>query len=416
VLTRRHAGRLAGAAVLAAASPAVAATPREIDLFVQRPLFRPAGLGPAAQTLLTLLRVEAARDPSQAGEADRAAAAIAAARDGGSERLQSAERILKDALLAFAARRDQAPDGAMTYVDASLRPRPQSPAAVLADAAAAADFDGFVAGLGRVNPIYDALLAAWLDTPKSQIAQRDRLRLNLARAKALPRRLGAAYVLVNIPAERLDMVRHDRVVDAMKVVVGKTDDQTPPLAALIRTVTLRPYWNIPPDIVQHAVAPQVLKEGRAYLARRGFEVLSDWGEAPKRLDPARVDWRAVAAGQASLRVRQRPGPDNMMGRMKFMFPNAFGVYLHDTPLRTLFAGETRAASHGCVRLEAAGRLADFLLGPASANPLGPGPPETQIPLKAPVPVYIVYLTAAPSAEGRIETYPDLYGRDWSGRV
>jgi murein L,D-transpeptidase YcbB/YkuD len=200
----------------------------------------------------------------------------------------------------------------------------------------------------------------------------------------------------------------------MRVIVGKPSEQTPQMAGLIRYAVARPYWNIPPDLVRDSVAPKVLAKGLGYLAANNFEALSDWSDRPHVLDPASVDWRAVAAGKLELRMRQRPGPKNMMGEVKFMFPNTLGVYLHDTPLKTLFAASPRTRSAGCVRLEHARELAGWIMGAAAGKLSLPGPPEQPLTLEHPIPVYLVYLTAAPDADGRLTLADDIYHRDPQG--
>lgn len=181
------------------------------------------------------------------------------------------------------------------------------------------------------------------------------------------------------------------------------------MAAMIRTLTLNPYWNVPPDLVRARIAPGVVSQGPKLLRNLRYEVLSDWSDNARKLDPAEVDWRAVQSGQRELRVRQLPGGSNAMGRMKFMFPNDRGVYLHDTPNRELFAGDDRRQSSGCVRVEDADRLARWLF--RRPVPVRSGDsPEQNVALAEPVPVYITYLTAAPEGT-RIAFHPDVYGRD-----
>jgi murein L,D-transpeptidase YcbB/YkuD len=160
------------------------------------------------------------------------------------------------------------------------------------------------------------------------------------------------------------------------------------------------------------MAPKVLKQGVGYFHSQRLEALSSWNDAQaKPLNPARVNWGAVAAGHVTLRVRQLPGPDNMMGQMKFMFPNPKGVYLHDSPLRNFFAGEQRLASAGCVRLEDASRLGRWLLGDAVVQQgVAPGPPETKVNLAKPVPVYLAYMTVVPTSHG-LSVRKDFYNRD-----
>jgi murein L,D-transpeptidase YcbB/YkuD len=194
----------------------------------------------------------------------------------------------------------------------------------------------------------------------------------------------------------------------MKVIVGKPGEQTPMIAGLIRTTVLNPYWNVPPDLVRRRIAAGVLSSGVGFLKAKRYEVLSDFTENATAIDPKTVDWAAVAAGRRDVRVRQLPGGDNAMGAMKFMFPNDFGVYLHDTPDKKLFAAADRSQSSGCVRVEDAPRLARWLFGRApkpNAND-----PEQTVALPQPVPLYINYFTAGWSGE-RFALRSDPYGRD-----
>ena len=127
------------------------------------------------------------------------------------------------------------------------------------------------------------------------------------------------------------MYENGRPQGSMKVVVGKSTQPTPMMAGLMRYALVNPYWNLPPDLVPTRVAQPVLQKGPAHLKTMRFEVLSDWSENPRVIDPKQVNWAAVAAGRQELPVRQLPGKGNAMGNMKFMFPNDLGFYLHDTP-------------------------------------------------------------------------------------
>jgi murein L,D-transpeptidase YcbB/YkuD len=174
----------------------------------------------------------------------------------------------------------------------------------------------------------------------------------------------------------------------MKVIVGKPETPTPELKDVLNYETLNPYWHVTPDLAKTVIAPRVLKDGDAYLAQQGYEVLSGWGPDARVLSPDSVDWKAVAAGQATVYVRQRPGPANSLGRFKFNLPNGDGIYLHDTPKKELFAQDQRALSHGCVRLEDAEKLARWLLG---KDPPAASAPEANVLLPKPVPITISYL-------------------------
>jgi murein L,D-transpeptidase YcbB/YkuD len=178
----------------------------------------------------------------------------------------------------------------------------------------------------------------------------------------------------------------------MKVIVGKPDPstQTPMLASVIHYATLNPYWHVTPDLVRSLIARNVLDQGLGYLKTRGYQVLSADGSG-EMLDPAKVDWHAVANGSQQVLVRQLPGPANSMGRIKIGFPNSSDIYLHDTPNKDLFAQDDRTLSHGCIRLEDAERLGRWLMGrdPQSTS----NAPEQNVLLPSPVPIYVTYLTA-----------------------
>jgi murein L,D-transpeptidase YcbB/YkuD len=192
-------------------------------------------------------------------------------------------------------------------------------------------------------------------------------------------------------------------------VVGTRREQTPMMAGLIRYVVLNPYWDVPVDLVRDVLAPKVVKAGPSYFESRHMQALSDWSDEAVQLDPRHIDWPAVAAGRVELRVRQRPGGDNMMGMVKFMLPNELGIYLHDTPDKAAFLGRERLLSSGCVRLERAPELMAWLFGDADPGDASAAA-DRRVDLPEPTPVYITYLTAAPSASG-VTFYPDVYGRD-----
>ncbi|MDP8914818.1 MAG: L,D-transpeptidase family protein, partial [Pseudomonadota bacterium] len=231
---------------------------------------------------------------------------------------------------------------------------------------------------------------------------------NLERARRIPTDPGKRFILVDTAGARLWLFEHGRVVDTMRAIVGKPGMETPELAGFIRFAVLNPYWNVPPDLVQHNVAKRAVREGVGTIRRQRLQVLTDWTPQARILNPARVDWAAVASGRQIVRVRQLPGAGNAMGGVKFMLPNRLGIYLHDTPDKSAFARPDRRLSSGCVRVEDAQRLSRWLFrGREVPNS---GVAEQKADLPEPVPVYITYLTAVPGPGGII-FQKDVYRRD-----
>ena len=200
--------------------------------------------------------------------------------------------------------------------------------------------------------------------------------------------LHGRFVLVDAASARLYMIEDGRVQDSMRVIVGKPETPTPELKSAINYETLNPYWHVTADLAKTIIAPRVLQDGKAYLVQRGYEVVTGWGPDARVISPDDVDWKAVAAGNDHILVRQRPGPANSLGRFKFDLPDSDGIYLHDTPKKELFALDERNLSHGCVRLEDAEKLARWLLG---TNPPTASVPEHHVLLPKPVPIRISYL-------------------------
>ncbi|HVM37958.1 MAG TPA: L,D-transpeptidase family protein [Sphingomicrobium sp.] len=318
-----------------------------------------------------------------------------------------AEMVLSSAFVAYAGDLRRAPDLGIIYVDRELKPTAPSARVLLESAAAAPSLEAFVRNMGWMHPTYGQLRQALATGIYREPAQRRMIAINLERARTLPVDKGR-YVLVNAAAQRLYMYENGQVVDYMRVVVGKPKHATPMMAAFIRFASLNPYWNVPPDLAQERIAPNVVKGGQAYLKAKGYQVLSSWEDDATVIDPRSVNWNAVAQGRAEVRLRQLPGPANSMGRMKFMFPNDEGIYLHDTPEKELLTEASRLFSGGCIRLEDAPRLGQWLFG----TPLKPkgARAEQKVVLNPPVPVYITYMTAVPSGS-QLAFFEDIYGRD-----
>ena len=234
--------------------------------------------------------------------------------------------------------------------------------------------------------------------------------INLERAKRLPApEEQSKYLIVDAGDARLSMWQNGRKVDEMKVVVGKAETATPMMAAYIRYADVNPYWNVPPELVRSLVGPRVVAQGVKYLTDREYQVLTDYSDDAKLIDPTTVDWQAVVAGKDDVRLRRLPSPANSMGMMKFMLPNYFGIYLHDSPEKDHFAKNELWISNGCVRLEDYKRVAKFLFD--GTIPKGQNPKvEDHVNLPDPVPVYMTYLTAQPTADG-VQFMADHYGRD-----
>ena len=397
----------------AAAIETAQSSGRSVDAFYAATGGRPIWFGPtmadpsAATALIELLR---SAEADGLITSDYPIAALEeAVRELGAGDLNSirrADRLFSNVFVRFASdQRRISPDG-MIWVDRSLKPSETADQALLDAFASSESQRAYIAEMRWMNPIYmglrDALSRGGHDAEEEKL-----LRLNLERARALPEPRGR-YVIVNGSAARLAMFEGAREVDSMRVVVGKPAQATPMMAALIRYTSLNPYWNVPPDLTAERIAPNVVKEGLSYLQKKGYQVLSSWGDDARLIDPATVDWKAVAEGRDKIRVRQLPGPENAMGQMKFMFPNSQGVYLHDTPQKELLAEASRMFSGGCVRLEDAPRFARWLYG-RDLQPSGAAP-EQAVRLNDAVPVYITYLTAVPEG-GKIAHYRDVYGRD-----
>jgi murein L,D-transpeptidase YcbB/YkuD len=367
--------------------------------------FRP-GSGQTAGELLRL--VESARvdglDPKRYRTRD-VSRLVRAAQGGNPLAIARADRALSEIFVRYAQDLRRAPNIGIIYVDAELRPQAPSAATLLAGLSSAPDVAAYVRDMGWMHPYY-AQLRRHLVEGRVDAQRRSLVQLNLERARSLP--TSGRYVMVNSAAQRLFMVENGQTVDMMRVVVGKTVHPTPMMAALIRYTSLRPYWNVPTDLAAERIAPNVVKLGMPYLRQKGYQVLSDWSDKAKLVNPASVDWKAVSAGQKEVRLRQLPGPANSMGDMKFMFPNAQGIYLHDTPQEELFGEASRMFSGGCVRLEAAHRLAAWLYGkPLRAKGMAP---EQKVQMTRPVPVYLTYLTVVPSGSG-LAYYDDIYRWD-----
>lgn len=247
-----------------------------------------------------------------------------------------------------------------------------------------------------------------LDVPVDERLQQ--IRTNMDRWRWMPRDLGSSFILVNVAGQDMEVVEDDSTVIAMNVVVGKTGHETPIFRDTLQNIVVNPYWNVPKNIASDEIIPKAIADP-GYLSRNNFEVVS----GKTVLDPYSVNWDKVRSGAYT--IRQRPGPDNALGTVKFLFPNSHNVYLHDTPADHLFSQTERAFSHGCVRVERPRDLAHLLFrdaagrDPADFDRMRAEPEEQWVTVKNRMPVYILYLTTWVTPQGEVHFYPDIYKRD-----
>lgn len=309
-----------------------------------------------------------------------------------------------------------------TVIDRRWKPRRAAPDFVttLSMAAGSEDeglVDGWLETVRPRHPEYAALQKALADTrPQNATDGRARtLAINLERWRWLPDNLGATHVLVNIPAFYMAVREQGRPVVEMKVVVGTPARQTPVFSATMETIVFSPYWNVPDSIAEGETAPAAARDPR-FLERNHIEILRRGSDGVAAVDPASVDWEDPDAIKA-LAFRQKPGAHNALGHVKFLFPNPYDVYLHDTPADALFARQGRAFSHGCVRLEKPEELASYLLrerpewDAARIKRAMHQGDEQHVAMKEKLPVHIVYFTAWPDGQGGVQMWPDVYGLD-----
>lgn len=244
----------------------------------------------------------------------------------------------------------------------------------------------------------------------------ERLIVNLERWRWMPADLGRRHILVNIPDFVVQVREGSETVLRMRAIVGRHYRQTPVFSGRMTHLVLSPYWHVPPGIAAADKLP-LLRQDPSYLRAQRMTLLDLRDNRP--VDPASVDWSSLTGSEFNrrYRLRQDPGPLNALGRVKFMFPNPYNVYLHDTPTRELFGQVERSFSSGCIRVERPLELAGYLLRDDPAWPperiarAAEASTETVVNLPAPVPVHLQYWTAFVDGEGRLNFRRDLYARD-----
>jgi murein L,D-transpeptidase YcbB/YkuD len=267
-------------------------------------------------------------------------------------------------------------------------------------------------GLEPDGAVGRATLAAMNVPVAARIHQ---LEVNLKRLNEVAPSLGRRYVFVNIAGQEVEAVENGEVVIRKRVIVGKEDRQTPEYTSKINYVTINPYWNVPESIAMKDLLPKI-RANPKFLSRMGIRVLHGWTDSAPEVDPSTVDWSNPNVTR-QYRLRQDPSRLNSLGTVKINFPNPFAVYLHDTPVKTLFSRQGRNFSSGCVRVQDVRDLVAWLLKDnagwdrARIDQTITSGEHKDITLTAQVPIYLMYLTAWVGEDGVVNFRDDVYDRD-----
>ena len=239
------------------------------------------------------------------------------------------------------------------------------------------------------------------------------LKVNMERFRWLPPQMTGKHIIVNIANFKLDLIVGADTLISMRAVVGQETKRTPVFNESMTYIVFSPAWTVPNTILKEEVIPQLLK-GPAYLTKKNMKLFRNDGSELAYSD---VDWSTISESNFPYMVRQDPGPGNALGRVKFMFPNNYNVYIHDTPSKSFFARDARAVSHGCIRVEDPFDLAVLLLSdvpewtPDNIRTAMQQPKEQTVLLKVPVDVLVIYLTAWTDGKDRIQFRNDVYKSD-----
>jgi murein L,D-transpeptidase YcbB/YkuD len=240
------------------------------------------------------------------------------------------------------------------------------------------------------------------------------LLLNMERLRWVPVEVSTDYILVNIPEFKMHAYEEGKLAWSCNVVVGTPGASTVIFSRDMKYVVFSPYWNVPPGILGGEVIPGIKRSGGSYLARHNMEVV---GASGKAISPGSINWSKYSGRNFPYIVRQKPGGSNSLGRVKFLFPNEYNIYLHDTPSKGLFNETRRSFSHGCIRVSEPKRLAQWVLRKdstwteAKINAAMNAGKEKYVTLKDKLPVFIGYFTAWVNSEGKLNFRDDVYGHD-----
>ncbi len=268
-------------------------------------------------------------------------------------------------------------------------------------------------GLAATGEADEATLAALAVPAATRLRQ---IEANIERWRWLRRDLGSRHIIVNTADFHLEAVENGATSFRMKIVVGNASWQTPVFSADMTHFVVNPFWNTPQNVLARELINYIRADPK-YLETNGMVLLRPAPDGEREIPREEIDWRAVDRGRIAFRLRQNPGPANVLGRIKFMLPNPYDVFLHDTPYREDFDKSVRAFSHGCIRIEKPNDLALWLLAGDrhwSAGKLDrafASAADLTVKVAERVPVHVVYATAWADADGTVEFREDLYGRD-----
>ncbi|MDX2258955.1 MAG: L,D-transpeptidase family protein [Hyphomicrobiaceae bacterium] len=301
------------------------------------------------------------------------------------------------------------------------KPAVFEPGSVLIGLAVSDDPAAYLRGLHPRHPQFERLRQAMLaargpDKPPASVEQ---IRANMERWRWMPPELGSFYVWDNVPEQMTYVVRDGTVIHSAKIVVGKLSTPTPVFSAGMQFIIFQPSWGVPPGMKANELGPQLRNTGGGWWSSKPLAstVLRSHGLTVTRggvpVDPDSIDWSTANVG--SYDFTQPAGPKNVLGVVKFRFPNKHNVYMHDTQERHLFGGKVRAFSHGCMRVENPVRLAEVLLAHAKGWTADEVKAALRrgatVELETPIPVHVAYFTVEVADDGKVLVHPDLYGLD-----
>jgi murein L,D-transpeptidase YcbB/YkuD len=240
------------------------------------------------------------------------------------------------------------------------------------------------------------------------------LMLNMERLRWVPVEVTTDYILVNIPEFKMHVYEDGKLAWDCNVVVGTPGTSTVIFSREMKFVVFSPYWNVPPGILGKEVLPGIKRSGNGYLNRLNMEIV---GASGKVISPGAINLSKYSGNNFPYIVRQKPGGANSLGKVKFLFPNEYNIYLHDTPSKGLFNETKRSFSHGCIRVSEPKHLAQWLLRKDSSwtdtkiDAAMNAAKEKYVTLKQTVPVYIGYFTAWVNSKGQLNFRDDVYGHD-----